>query len=809
MFNKQYSLIASVLTTLFSQHTFANDDVATDLPTVVVQEKALTANSKLLSGGNKETLSNQSSSLIKHLNSTRSASLGETVSQTAGVQNDGFGPNNGWPQIRSLSASRVALTENGLGVSNLGAISPNLPIAIEPFAAKEITVYKSSAAVLFGGNAIGGAVNVDTGLIPKTLPEKDISGSIELSGGSNTPFHQLFSLDGKSHRFAWHIDGGHSKISGYRIPGNSKAAVCYDREALHDGKNTPLARACQVNLHIDEFFDKRGWQYVDPSYLAYGNDYLSENDLGLGDVYKNNPASWLVPNPDYVAGLPGKGEHFVGATDKVPTQKGKMTNSHTERQNISTGISYIGNNGNYLGVGFQHFSTEYGVPGYASLATYTQGNNALKPVNIKTDQNRFHLEGLYRFQEHPYLDNIQFQAALNQTKNKEYLGDVFANSMNSKQSQVRLELNHHFNKIARGVVGFDLSSQRITGEGEDRYLPNNRMNQYGFFALQKFSFPYWDAHFGYRHEWIKNSVDFTNYQAAQGEHEIKKRFSKTHSDFHLNDGFAEIRLKPNELFTFSTRYSRSQRAPQANELYASNRHFAILTDEHGDPNLRAETANTWEFGGELNWDNTRVLANYYQTAFQDYLYLGATGISNAGLERKEWRQNDTRIHGFELELNHTISLGKYGILDTRLFADWVKNSPMEKIQHADPADLKAWQKYMRWYADGDYMPNMPTSRYGLGLSWQKGRWKIGSSLTHYQKQKYASGHVNMRDFSLPSYTLWDAYIGYTHAWGKNALEWFLDGRNLNNTEARPSNAILKYLTPLPARSVRAGLRFSF
>ena len=44
--------------------------------------------------------------------------------------------------------------ENGLGVSDMAAVSGNLPTAVQPFMAEKITVHKSSVAVLYGGNAL-------------------------------------------------------------------------------------------------------------------------------------------------------------------------------------------------------------------------------------------------------------------------------------------------------------------------------------------------------------------------------------------------------------------------------------------------------------------------------------------------------------------------------------------------------------------------------------------------------------------------------------------------------------------------------
>ncbi len=134
-------------------------------------------------------------------------------------------------------------------------------------------------------------------------------------------------------------------------------------------------------------------------------------------------------------------------------------------------------------------------------------------------------------------------------------------------------------------------------------------------------------------------------------------------------------------------------------------------------------------------------------------------------------------------------------LDIRLFSDLVKNYPADKDS-------------MRYRRDGHYMPNMPTSRYGMGLSWNKDKWTLGTSLTHYATQKY--GTDTGWEVDLPDYNLVDGYVGYKFQPSKyGKAEWFLDGRNLTNADAHPNNSTLKYLTPIAGRSFRTGIRLSF
>ena len=152
-FNKNKMLCAVLA--VFSGQVFADDVQQVDLPEVKVSGKAPSNNWRLQPGA-KDYLKNGEVLTTNDLKTKRAVSLGQTVEQVSGVQNNAYGPNTGVPQIRSLSGSRVYVSENGLGISDASSLSPDLPLMVNPFMAEKITILKSSASVLYGGNAIGG-----------------------------------------------------------------------------------------------------------------------------------------------------------------------------------------------------------------------------------------------------------------------------------------------------------------------------------------------------------------------------------------------------------------------------------------------------------------------------------------------------------------------------------------------------------------------------------------------------------------------------------------------------------------------------
>lgn len=790
----------------------AQDVSAAEIAEITVRAAKPDKTGGYFQGGSRGTLdgSDGTAALKFH----RATTLGQTVEQISGVQNNSFGPNAGTPQIRSLAGARVSVLENGMGVSDMSAIGGNLPAAVQPFLADKIEVYQSSAAVLFGGNALGGAVDVRNSQIPDRLPEKPLQGKAEIGGGYNTPHTETFRMDGRIRRIAWHLEGLNSKISRYRIPGYSKAAVCRDRDIL--ANNTPLRQQCQVAASFDYPFDKRLYRYVMQDYLQKGDDWRDMMGMGQDEVYSNldyrkNSPYW-TENPDYDAAVPpGSLRKLKSLKDIVPDSKGRMANSHLHNQAAAFGASYIGTRG-YIGVSIGRYRYRYGVPGFAALQTRTGKNFGVLPANIDSAQTRRRLSALYR-PEAAWLDNIHFQAAYTDGYDREYLGSRLSGSLKHHSSQMRLEFNHSAGSLLEGTFGADWRRRHTDSSGEDRWLPDTDTRDYGIFLAEKLSLRQWTLQLGHRYAQSRRHALLNDgYAPGRGlsAGHLARLNRRTYT---LNSSHAEISWQPRAWFSGHIRYSRSQRAPEINELFAGNAHFAVLTNEHGDPRLNPETAQTWEIGSRIARGNTTVGASLYYTRFQDYLYLASTGFSYSGyaaqLPYREWRQADTEIGGLEWEWKQFFDLHRYGTGEVRLFADLVKNRPAKRPKNADPRDTQAWNAYMRHSHEGAYMPNLPTSRYGISVVWNIHSWQARAALTRYRAQKYLARNINP-EIGLGGYTLLDLYVGYTQNLGQSlSLEWFLDARNLTDEEARPNNSLLKHLAPLPGRSLYAGVRAQF
>ncbi len=110
--------------------------------------------------------------IVEQLAST----LGDTLSGEPGITSTFFGQGASRPVLRGLGAERVQILTNGIGVIDASAASPDHQAAADGIDADKIEILRGPAALAYGGQAIGGVVNVIDGLIAEKVPDRALSG---------------------------------------------------------------------------------------------------------------------------------------------------------------------------------------------------------------------------------------------------------------------------------------------------------------------------------------------------------------------------------------------------------------------------------------------------------------------------------------------------------------------------------------------------------------------------------------------------------------------------------------------------------
>lgn len=734
------------------------------------------------------------------LNNIRSRSLGETLSNIPGIQSSNYGPYIGMPAIRSLSGSRVGVLNNNLSTNNLSGITPNLGVHVDFDNVQAIEIHKSGASVLYGGKAIGGAVNLIDQTIPKHLSGTKLQGGFSAEAGTNSGHKESLSLAGQiGKHWGWHFGGINYKNERFKIPGNPKPDFVYDT-AIDPGTED-LAQV---------IVDARNVQNVSlyPYLSQYVIEKMKDPDHGLSeeDLYTDKPYSVIggtqVDNPKndkFIAGQPENTPRYVrevyGIRDYHPVEKGIMPNSHGEGKSVNLGTSLIKHDLR-IGVGIKANEGYFGVPAFAKIEQpehhHDHGAPAKAAIYSPINTRSLNYEGLFESSYQPIhrlINKVTLNYSYQYGDNRELLDIYKVNQFNSRRHALRSEVELH-SQFWNNTTGVDYSNLSMLGEGLMRYLPNVGSRETGAFTVHQFRLQAFQMDLGYRHDWIDlHAQADTDYKRSRG----LAGGNLSPRSFHLNHFSSSLQWQYKSLLQFRLSYNHADRAPDVNELYAGNNHFAIITEENGDDKLNPEIANSLEAEAKISYLGFTLVANIYNNNFNNYIYLAHTGLSNpGGFVKKEWRAADTEISGFEMTLQYQKKWDNQQGLQFEGFADLVKN------KNTSDDEMRKW-------AEGDYMPNLPTSRYGMQVRADIRRLNFNVAYTQFMKQKYLGKNINLEK-AMPAYTMLSAQIGYLFPLRRYQVVAFISGNNLLNVEARPQNYPLKYLAPLPGRNLSAGLK---
>ena len=209
-------------------------------------------------------------------------SLGETLDGLPGVSSTWFGPGASRPIIRGMDGDRIRLLRNGVGALDASSLSYDHAVPEDPNVVERIEVVRGPAALLYGGNAIGGVVNSFDNRIPSE-PVDGVHGRGELRyGGADTTRSAAGALEAGDGNFALHLDAGSREFNDLRIPGyaHSRAQRAIDgddsKHRVENSDGRQDSGAIGGSYHWDH-------GYAGLSYSGYDGNYGSpaEEDVRL------------------------------------------------------------------------------------------------------------------------------------------------------------------------------------------------------------------------------------------------------------------------------------------------------------------------------------------------------------------------------------------------------------------------------------------------------------------------------------------------------------------------------------------------
>jgi iron complex outermembrane recepter protein len=138
------------------------------------------------------------------------STLGETLDGTPGVSSTYFGPNASRPVIRGLDGDRIRILQNSGASLDASGLSFDHAVPSDPISMERIEVLRGPGALLYGGNAVGGVVNVIDNRIPREAlfdAKGGVTGKIDVGIGSgNAEKRAGLLLEGGNDRYALHVD---------------------------------------------------------------------------------------------------------------------------------------------------------------------------------------------------------------------------------------------------------------------------------------------------------------------------------------------------------------------------------------------------------------------------------------------------------------------------------------------------------------------------------------------------------------------------------------------------------------------------
>lgn len=358
--------------------------------------------------------------------------IGDTLTRLPGVSATSFSPGASRPVLRGFQGERVRVLTDGLGSIDVSNTSADHAVTIDPITAERVEVLHGPAVLLFGSQAIGGAVNVFDRRIPRVVPDDPI-----------------------------HIDA----LATYgSAAGEASIGV---------GVDIPVGRNFVV--HFDG-------SYRDTDDLDVGGFVLSPGlraeQLEIAAEEEEEGHAEEAAEARRLAGL-----------------RGTLPNSATRTKTAGFGVAYIGSRGN-LGASISLYDTRYGVPlrpgaghhhGEEGEEEAEGGEEEAVPVAIDLRQVRGDLRGEYELGG-ALFERVRVRAAIADYEHIEFEGDEVGTLFETDGVEGRVELVQANRGGWRGVVGAQYFLRDFNSVGAEAFLPANETSQLGLFTLQEVAF---------------------------------------------------------------------------------------------------------------------------------------------------------------------------------------------------------------------------------------------------------------------------------------------------------------------------------
>ena len=357
--------------------------------------------------------------------------VGEVLAKLPGVSASGFSPGASRPVLRGFGGERVRVLSDGIGAIDASSTSDDHAVTVEPLITERIEVLRGPAVLLYGSQAIGGAVNVITRRIPPRVPDEPIhvDALVALDTASDRREGGLSVDVPLENNVAFHIDGSYRTTDDLEIPG-------YVASDHLRGELLEAAAVEEEEGHLDE----------------------------AAELREGAEAQGVLPN------------------------------SFTETWTLGSGIAYHDGRNN-IGFSFDYYDTNYGIPGLPGVGHVHEDEleeGALEEeiaeeegdVSIGMKRYRADLRGAVELGD-GFFELVQGRMGYSDYTHTEFEGEEIGTVFNVDGLEGRLELIQAPRGDWRGSFGAQYSHVNFEAIGEEAFVPSNSTQSVALFTLQE------------------------------------------------------------------------------------------------------------------------------------------------------------------------------------------------------------------------------------------------------------------------------------------------------------------------------------
>ena len=504
----------------------------------------------------------------------------------------------------------------------------------------------------------------------------------------------------------------------------------------------------------------------------------------------------------------------------VNNPHGVVPNTFAETTNGSAGGSYIGDAG-FAGLSFNQLHNNYGI---APDGGFTNGY-ADPNVRIDIRQKKYDFKSELN-NPFSFADKVSMRMGYTDYYHTELDGGVPGipfgpgTAFSNKTYEGRLELTHKAIGPFKGAVGFQAISSQFaafnfpaggvptvdlptTPMTATNIVPATQTNSFGLFGLESFNA-------GPVIYQLGGGVEETSLNPALTSSYIAPFGSTVGSSYSYTPVSASASglWKVDQRNSLNLGITRSQRAPQVQELFSNGYHDATRSYELGDPTLQMETSYNLDLGYKFKTDWVRAELDLFNNWANNYIYQQRTGdfvppgftptsgglpLTNAQCQAvangactpvTASMQGDAIFRGYESKLVFPVMENRHGIVDLTLFSDYTRGT----------------------FVNGGNVPRMPPLRFGFQWDYSKQQWSGNLRFTRAQAQN----DPGLNDTATAGYYLLTVGGEYQiKDFHDSKVTLFLKGNNLLNENIRNSVSYLRNFSPEPGRGAQVGVRITY